>query len=128
MDPGGGRGLGRGVRADREGESDAAAENEEHAPACWRGTVLSAEQRAYDTTVLHVAVNPQDPPLEYLPGQSVALEIPQRPRLWRYYSPANAPAGDGLMEFHLRWITAVRSPRPGGPRADGLRIGSPAGR
>ena len=109
--------------------SDAAAEAEKHAPAWWRGTVLEAEKRAYDITVLHVAVNPQDPPLAYLPGQSVALETPKRPRLWRYCSPANAPAGDGLMEFHLRWIDGGQvSPALAGlAPGDGLRIGSPAG-
>ena len=42
--------------------------------------------------------------MDYLPGQSVAIESPARPRLWRYYSMANAPRPDGLLEFHIRLI------------------------
>jgi NAD(P)H-flavin reductase len=109
--------------------SDAAAEDEQHRPAWWRGTVLSAEQRVYDITVLRVAVHPEDPPLAWLPGQSVALETQKRPRLWRYYSSANPPARDGLMEFHVRWVgggqvsPALAALKPG----DGLRIGPPSG-
>lgn len=79
--------------------TEAAAEDEKHAPAWWDGTVIAAEQRAYDVTVLHAAVSG----LEWLPGQSLAVETPSRPRLWRYYSPANPP-GDGTLEFHVRWI------------------------
>ena len=82
---------------------DAAAVDEQHAPAWWRATVLSAEHRAYDITVLHAAIDPAGPPLDWLPGQSLAVETPKRPRLWRYYSPANPP-GDGTLEFHVRWV------------------------
>lgn len=42
--------------------------------------------------------------MDYLPGQSVAIECPSRPKLWRYYSMANAPRPDGLLEFHVRLI------------------------
>jgi NAD(P)H-flavin reductase len=42
--------------------------------------------------------------MDYLPGQSVAIESPSRPRIWRYYSMANAPRRDGLLEFHIRLI------------------------
>ena len=35
-----------------------------------------------------------DRPLPYLPGQAVSLESELRPRLWRWYSPANAPRPD----------------------------------
>jgi NAD(P)H-flavin reductase len=34
----------------------------------------------------------------------VAIETPSRPKLWRYYSIANAPRPDGLLEFHVRLI------------------------
>jgi NAD(P)H-flavin reductase len=34
----------------------------------------------------------------------VAIETPSRPKLWRYYSIANAPRPDGLLEFHIRLI------------------------
>ncbi len=43
--------------------------------------------------------------MDYLPGQSVAIESPSRPKLWRYYSMATAPqAAIGLLEFHIRLI------------------------
>ena len=108
---------------------DAAAEDEKHAPAWWQGTIQSGEQRAYDITVLHVAVDASGPPLEWLPGQSLAVETPARPRLWRYYSPANPPCGDGTLEFHVRWVDGGQvSPALAGLNpGDGLRIGPPAG-
>ena len=58
----------------------AAAEDEKVRPAWWRGTVVSYERRAFDVSVLLVR---QEPRLDYLPGQSVAIESPSRPRLWR---------------------------------------------
>ena len=108
--------------------SGAAAEDEQHAPAWWRATVLSAEQRAYDITVLHAAIQPDGPPLEWLPGQSLAVETAERPRLWRYYSPASPP-GDGTIEFHVRWTDGGQvSPALAGlTPGDGLRIGPPSG-
>ena len=64
------------------------------------------------------------------PGQSVSLETDLRPKLWRYYSPANAPRPDGLMELHVK-------ARDGGPVStalvrrvgvgDVLRLGPPVG-
>jgi NAD(P)H-flavin reductase/hemoglobin-like flavoprotein len=79
----------------------AAAEDEKRQPAWWRGTVVAHEQRAFDVSVL--LVRPEQR-IDYLPGQSVAIECPSRPRLWRYYSMANAPRPDGLLEFHVRLI------------------------
>jgi NAD(P)H-flavin reductase/hemoglobin-like flavoprotein len=80
----------------------AAAQADEQArPPWWRGTVVAHERRAFDVSVLFVQPEPR---LDYMPGQSVAIECPSRPRLWRYYSIANAPRGDGLLEFHVRLI------------------------
>jgi len=79
----------------------AAAEDEKQRPAWWRGTVVSHERRAFDVSVLLVRPEPR---MDYLPGQSVAIECPSRPRLWRYYSMASAPRPDGLLEFHIRLI------------------------
>ncbi len=81
--------------------TEAAAADEQVRPAWWRGTVVAHEQRAFDISVLHVRPEPR---MDYLPGQSVAIESPSRPRLWRYYSMANAPRPDGLLEFHIRLI------------------------
>ena len=79
----------------------AAAADEKDRPASWRGTVVSHERKAFDIAVLLVRTEPR---LDFLPGQSVAIETPSRPKLWRYYSMANAPRPDGLLEFHVRLI------------------------
>ena len=107
---------------------EAAAQDEQHAPAWWRATVLAAEQRACDITVLRAALHPGDPPLAWLPGQSLAVETPARPRLWRYYSPASPP-GDGTLELHVRWVDGGQvSPALAGlAEGDSLRIGPPSG-
>jgi NAD(P)H-flavin reductase/hemoglobin-like flavoprotein len=79
----------------------AATEDEAIRPAFWKGTVVSCERKAFDIAVLQVRPEPK---LDYTPGQSVAIESPARPRLWRYYSIANAPRKDGTLEFHVRLI------------------------
>lgn len=67
---------------------------------------------------------------DYQPGQSVSLETELRPRLWRYYSIANAPRPDGTLDFHVQLID-------GGPVSSALvrhaavgdvvRLGPPVG-
>lgn len=79
----------------------AARADEELRPPWWRGRVVAHERRSFDVSVLHVQ---PEPALDYVPGQSVAIECSGRPRLWRYYSMANAPRQDGLLEFHVRLI------------------------
>lgn len=79
----------------------AAREDEAARPAFWQGTVVSCERKAFDISVLQVSPKP---PLDFTPGQSVAIESPARPKLWRYYSMANAPREDGTLEFHVRLI------------------------
>jgi NAD(P)H-flavin reductase len=71
-----------------------------------------------------------EPRLDYLPGQSVAIECPSRPKLWRYYSMANAPRSDGLLEFHIRLIDggAVSMALTSTAIVDtDVRLGSPVG-
>lgn len=79
----------------------AARADEQVRPAWWRGTVVACEHRSFDISVLFVKPESH---LDFIPGQSVAIETPSRPRLWRYYSPANAPRQDGMLEFHVRLI------------------------
>jgi NAD(P)H-flavin reductase len=90
---------------------------EENAPAWWEASVVAHERRTLDVSVLRVA--PQWP-LAYLPGQSVAVECERRPRLWRYYSPANAPREDGTIDLHVRAID-------GGPVSSALTRGAGVG-
>ena len=107
--------------------SEAAKDDEAANPACWRGTVISCERKAYDISVLQVRPEPR---LEFAPGQSVAIETPLRPRLWRYYSIANAPREDGTLDFHVRLIDggAVSMALTYGQTVGGtLRLGPPVG-
>jgi NAD(P)H-flavin reductase len=107
--------------------TEAAAEDETRNPPSWQATVVGHERRTMDITVLRVA---PDAPLRYVPGQSVAVECEVRPRLWRYYSMANAPRPDGTIDFHVRVIdggavsSALARNVSVGSR---LRLGSPAG-
>jgi NAD(P)H-flavin reductase/hemoglobin-like flavoprotein len=105
----------------------AALEDEQHHPACWAGTIVARERRAFDVTALTVRTEPR---LDYLPGQSVAIESPARPRLWRYYSMANAPRADASVDFHIRLIDggAVSMALTAGTEVGAeLRLGPPVG-
>jgi NAD(P)H-flavin reductase len=85
------------------------------------------ERRTHEVAV--VRVRPKEP-LDYLPGQAISVETDLRPRLWRWYSPANAPRPDGVLELHVK-------ARDGGPVSsalvrlaqvgDVLRLGPPVG-
>jgi len=104
-----------------------AAKQDEHRPAFWRGTIISSEQRAFDISVLQVRPEPK---VEFLPGQSVAVQSPRRPRLWRYYSIANAPRSDGTLEMHIRLIDGGEvsmALTQGHSVGDELRLGPPVG-
>ena len=100
----------------------------ERGPASWLGRVIAHERLGWDLAKITVQTSE---PLPYRAGQYVSVETPQRPRLWRYLSPANAPRGDGVMEFHIRavnsgWVSRslVAHARVG----DTWRIGPPMGR
>ena len=104
-----------------------AAEEAAEEPAWWEADVVGHERRTIDVAVLQVRPRSR---FEHLAGQSVSLETDLRPRLWRYYSPANAPRPDGLLEMHVK-------ARDGGPVSsalvrrvgvgDVLRLGPPVG-
>ncbi|OLF05158.1 globin domain-containing protein [Actinophytocola xanthii] len=97
-------------------------------PAWWPATVLDRHRITRDLAVIRVRT---EFPLAYHPGQYVSVETPQRPRMWRYLSPATAPREDGMLEFHVRsveggWVSRamVGYSEPG----DRWRIGPPMGR
>jgi NAD(P)H-flavin reductase/hemoglobin-like flavoprotein len=105
----------------------AAEDATEDAPAWWEAEVVTVDRRTIDIAVLQL--RPREP-YPYAPGQSFAMEIPQRPRLWRYFSPANAPREDGSIEIHVQLIDGgqvsgalVRSVRA----RDVVRLGAPIG-
>ena len=106
---------------------EAAEDSEDTSPAWWDAEVIATDRRTMDVTVLKL--RPHEP-LPYLPGQSMAMEIPQRPRLWRYITPANAPRDDGTFEIHVQRVDGgqvsgplVRSVAAG----DTVRLGAPVG-
>lgn len=99
----------------------------ETSPDWWDAEVVSLERRTLDLALL--TVRPRSA-FQFLPGQSVSMEIPQRPRQWRYFSPANAPRLDGSIDLHIQQIdggqvsTAVmRSLEVG----DTVKLGAPVG-
>jgi NAD(P)H-flavin reductase len=100
----------------------------ERGPASWLGRVVSHERVGWDLARITVQTSEAIP---YRAGQYVSVETPQRPRLWRYLSPANAPRPDGSLDFHVRavgsgWVSRaiVAHSRVG----DTWRIGPPMGR
>jgi len=106
---------------------EAAETSEESSPDSWDADVVSVERRTMDLTLLRV--QPRHT-FRFRPGQSVSMEIPQRPRLWRYFSPANAPRQDGSIDLHVQQIdggqvspTVVRSLKVG----DTVKLGAPVG-
>jgi NAD(P)H-flavin reductase len=73
-------------------------------PPYWYAEVLSHERRGADIAVFTAQPMQQ---LDYRAGQYLSLECPKyQPRMWRTYSPANAPRKDNTLEFHVRAIGA----------------------
>jgi NAD(P)H-flavin reductase len=106
---------------------EAAAEDAGFRPPFWEGTVLAHELRRFDIATFRVATTE---PLEYVPGQSVSMESPERPRIWRLYSIANAPRDDLTMDFHVRMIDGgtLSMVLTGGLAVGAqLRVGPPVG-
>ncbi|HEY3751512.1 MAG TPA: globin domain-containing protein [Pseudonocardiaceae bacterium] len=97
-------------------------------PAFWPAQVIDHQRLGWD--LAKVRLQP-DYPLPYQAGQYLSVEVPQRPRLWRYMTPANAPREDGVLEFHVRgvaggWVSQAIVAH--GQVGDMWRIGPPLGR
>jgi NAD(P)H-flavin reductase/hemoglobin-like flavoprotein len=96
-------------------------------PPWWNGEVIDVQRRAPEITVTTVRV---DQPYPFVAGQSAAVEYEQRPRIWRYLSPANAIRPDNTLEFHIRAIAGgLLSPTLVYrlSKGDRLRVGPPVG-
>ena len=103
------------------------AADADQGPPSWSGQVIKHQRLSWDLAVVRIE---PDQLVPYRAGQYVSIEIPQRPRLWRYLSPANAPRPDGVLEFHVRavrggWVS--RSIVGHTQEGDSWRIGSPMG-
>ncbi|MGW4521001.1 globin domain-containing protein [Amycolatopsis sp. NPDC004378] len=89
----------------------------ETGPASWAATVLEHRKLARDVALVKVRTEGL---LPYRAGGYVSVEVPQRPRFWRYFSPSNAPRGDGQLTFHVHavpggWVSGsiVNHTKPG---------------
>ncbi|HXT44528.1 MAG TPA: globin domain-containing protein [Pseudonocardiaceae bacterium] len=103
------------------------AADAEAGPAWWTAQVVDHQRLTWDLAVVRVA---PDRPVPYRAGQYVSVEVPQRPRMWRYLSPANAPRPDGSIDFHIRAVpggSVSRSIVGHSQVGDAWRIGSPMG-
>ncbi|HEY2792966.1 MAG TPA: globin domain-containing protein [Micromonosporaceae bacterium] len=104
-----------------------AAAAEATTPPFWHAEVIAHERRGMDIAVLTVQTLQ---PLEYRAGQYLSLECNHQPRMWRVYSPANAPRKDNTIDFHVRavgagWVSSalVRRLKVG----DLVRLAAPMG-
>lgn len=70
-------------------------------PSHWEATVVGHRRVLDDLAVVRLQ---SDIPVPYEAGQYVPVGIPQRPRMWRYYSPAIPSNPYGEIEFHVRKI------------------------
>lgn len=97
-------------------------------PPYWHAEVIAHERRSTDIATFTVAPMQQ---IDYRAGQYLSVECPKyQPRMWRTYSPANAPRRDNTLDFHVRsigagWVSSalVRRLRPG----DMIRLAAPMG-
>jgi NAD(P)H-flavin reductase/hemoglobin-like flavoprotein len=105
---------------------EAAAADE--GPAWWSAEVLDIHKINWDLATIRVQ---PDYPVPYQAGQYLSVTAPQRDKLWRYLTPANAPREDGTIDFHIRaveggWVSRalVNHTQLG----DVWRLGPPLGR
>ena len=87
----------------------AAEASERTSPAWWTGHVTAVERRGLDIAVIQVR---PEPDLTFVPGQSVAIEIPSRPRLWRYLSRPTPHVPTARSSSTCRSSPAARSAAP----------------
>jgi NAD(P)H-flavin reductase/hemoglobin-like flavoprotein len=107
--------------------TDAIGEAEDSAPAWYDAEVIGHEYRGPGIAV--ITVRPEQR-LPYLPGQSISVQTPLTPRMWRYLSPANAQRADHTIEFHVRavdggWVSPALVHATG--KGDVLRLAAPVG-
>jgi NAD(P)H-flavin reductase len=106
---------------------DAAGAAEGVTPAWWDAEIVAHERRGYDVALLRVRPEAAYP---YRAGQSIQVETPMRPRVWRPYSPANAPRADGTFDLHVKAVPGGQVSNAlvnGVDAGDRLRLGAPVG-
>ncbi|WP_182875376.1 globin domain-containing protein [Microbispora sp. H10670] len=96
-------------------------------PPWWEAEIIGQENRTLDIAVIRARLNYQYP---FRPGQSASISYSMRPRIWRFYSFANAPRQDNTIDLHVRMVDggALSSALVmGARRGDVLRVGAAVG-
>ncbi|MFF0493793.1 globin domain-containing protein [Nocardia sp. NPDC004068] len=83
-------------------ETMMSAAEQEDTPPYWTGTVVEHRAVLSNLSVVRVRL---DQAMRFAPGQYVSVQIPARPRMWRYLSPATPPTADHEVEFHIRAVS-----------------------
>ncbi|MER6464558.1 FAD-binding oxidoreductase [Streptomyces sp. NPDC001288] len=112
---------------DRVAHTMQQAAGRDDGPRWWDAEVIGHERRTLDVAVITVRPSSR---LDFLPGQNLTVETHLRSRMWRRFSPANAPRPDGSIELHVRMVPggAVSSALVHGIQVgDVVRCGAPAG-
>ncbi|MEV0028738.1 globin domain-containing protein [Nocardia sp. NPDC050793] len=77
------------------------AAEKEATPAAWSGRVLENRLVLRNLAIVRLQL---DQPMRYAAGQYMSVQIPSRPRMWRYLSPAVPANANGEIEFHVRGV------------------------
>lgn len=75
--------------------------NSDKSQPYWEATVVGHRRVLEDLAIVRLQ---SDSPIPYLAGQYVPVMVPQRPRMWRYLSPAIPSNPYGEIEFHVRKV------------------------
>ncbi|PXX65294.1 NAD(P)H-flavin reductase [Nocardia tenerifensis] len=109
------------------GDTMIGAAEKETTPPVWTGTVVERRDVLRNLAVLRLQL---DQPMQYAAGQYLSVQIPARPRMWRYLSPAVPANANGEIEFHVRgvlggWVSSAIVGRTA--VGDKWLLGSPLG-
>lgn len=78
------------------------AANSDEGPPTRVGTVIEHRRVLDDLAIVRLEL---DHTMTYEPGQYVSVQVPGRPRMWRYLSLATPPTPDRIVEFHVRRVS-----------------------
>ena len=80
----------------------AEAADSDELPPYWGATIVEHQRGLSDLAIIRLQL---DEGIHYFPGQYVSVQIPQRPKMWRYLSPAIPCNAQGEIEFHVRRVS-----------------------
>ncbi|MGV9614620.1 globin domain-containing protein [Nocardia xishanensis] len=83
------------------GDTMMGAAEKEATPAVWSGRVVETRLVLRNLAIVRLQL---DQPMQYAAGQYMSVQIPSRPRMWRYLSPAVPANANGEIEFHVRGV------------------------